>query len=345
MLLRENKVIFSVFSAVATTMSKYWVKMEYVFFFTKHSTEKKIITLWSQTWIFVVGIVNPIIQSVWSGYCWPVPARWRRIQTSEKDFILVRFSFCRHSSAAPHFPLVPLSSPSRMQAGKQNNKKKNLLAGKVTSSYFQVHCAALSIIGQGFSVTAAGAPHWPCPAEQYSLVTATETDLLSVASHRITSPPPLSLLSSSPLSLHRFRLFIFNPADVPHAWRRRARNTDTVNQSGRGSWGGAELDWEKAPPTPEKKKGNMSPVTRRRVAQRRRKKPVGSVSENTICLVLIPRLFASASLPRPSPWKRNTPTRLSEQKGEELHINLTSLSSRAETSRTERRSRGDARRL
>lgn len=89
----------------------------------------------------------------------------------------------------------------------------------------------------------------------------------------------------------------------------------------------------------------MSPVTRRRVAQRRRKKPVGSVSENTICLVLIPRLFASASLPRPSPWKRNTPTRLSEQKGEELRINLMSLSSRAETSRTERRSRGDARRL
>lgn len=85
----------------------------------------------------------------------------------------------------------------------KTTKKKNLLAGKVTSSYFQVHCAVPSIIGQGFSLTAAGAPHWPCPAEQYSLVTAAETDLLSVASHRITSPPPLPpLLSSSPLSLH-----------------------------------------------------------------------------------------------------------------------------------------------
>lgn len=253
--------------------------------------------------------------------------------------ILSSFFSCSTFSTCSFVESVPHASEKTKQ------QKKQLIGWKGNIELFSGPLCGPLHYWSGFLCDSGRPPHWPCPAEQYSLVTAAETDLLSVASHRITSPRPLSLLSSSPLSLHRFRLFIFNPADVPHAWRRRARNTDTVNQSGRGSWGGAELDWEKAPPIPEKKKGNMSPVTRRRVAQRRRKKPVGSVSENTICLVLIPRLFASASLPRPSPWKRNTPTRLSEQKGEELHINLTSLSSRAETSRTERRSRGDARRL
>lgn len=96
------------------------------------------------------------------------------------------------------------------------------------------------------------------PAPQNNIHSLQPQRRIYYPSPRIASPPlPLSL-PSSPLLLspciHRFRLFIFNPADVPHAWRRRARNTDTVNQSGRGSWGGAELEWEKAPPTPEKKK-------------------------------------------------------------------------------------------
>lgn len=61
---------------------------------------------------------------MWNGYCWPVPARWRRIQTSEKDFILVRFSFCRHSSAAPHFPRSFVESvPHASEKTKQQKKK------------------------------------------------------------------------------------------------------------------------------------------------------------------------------------------------------------------------------
>lgn len=203
----------------------------------------------------------------------------------------------------------------------------------MTSSYFQVHCAIASIIGQGFSP-----PQWPPLAAD----PASQNNIHSLQSQRwIYSllnppcPPPLLLSPCSRL----FRLFIFNPADVPHVWRRLGRNTDTVNQRGRGR---ARLRESHSHPL---KKESMSPVTHRRGAQRRSKKPVGNVSENTICLVLIPRLFAAASLPRPSSWKRNTPTRLSEQKGEELHINLTSLSGQADTAHTERRPRGDARRL
>lgn len=64
--------------------------------------------------------------------------------------------------------------------------------------------------------------------------------------------------------------------------------------------GGAELDSEKAPPTPEKKTCHLSHATGYSTASVQ-ERPIGNVSENTICLVLIPRLFASSSLPRPSP--------------------------------------------
>lgn len=151
------------------------------------------------------------------------------------------------------------------------------------------------------------------------------------------------LTSSSPFSP---LLFFFLLAVVCFAslfltrWTCLTRDADwDVALTRQTREGGAETQRKPLPPL---KKGNISPVTHSRVAQRRRKNPVGNVSENTICLVLIPRLFAGSSLPRPFPWKRNTPTRLSEQKGEELHINLTSLSGQAETSHTERRPRGDA---
>lgn len=54
-----------------------------------------------------------------------------------------------------------------------------------------------------------------------------------------------------------------------------------------------------------------------------------SKSKNIISVVLFP-IFPSPSLPHLSSWKLHTPTRLSEQKEEELHINLTSLNSQSE---------------
>lgn len=161
-----------------------------------------MITLWSQTWIFVVGIVNPIIQSVWSGYCWPVPARWRWIQTSEKDFILVRFSFCRHSSAAPHFPLVPLSSPSRMRARKQNNRKKKLIGWKGNIELFSGPLCGPLHYWSGFLSDSGRRSPLTLPRRTI-LTRYSRRDgfiIRRLASHHL--PSPLSLLSSSPLSLH-----------------------------------------------------------------------------------------------------------------------------------------------
>lgn len=186
-----------------------------------------------------------------------VPARWRPIQTSEKDFITVRFSFCRHPSADPHFPLVPLSGPSRMLAGKQNKTKKLFYWLQMwhQAIFRSIVCSPPLPVRVSLSQRPA-LPTDPVPWTIFTRYSRRDGFII----HRLAPQPPPSthtfpFLSSSSLSpcIRLFHLFIFNPADVPHAWRRLARNTDTVNQGGRGSWGGAELDWEKAPPTPEKK--------------------------------------------------------------------------------------------
>lgn len=183
-----------------------------------------------------------------------------------------------------------------MRAGNKTNKK-NILAGDVTSCYFQVHCAVASIIGQGFSP-----PQRPALAAD----PASENNIHSLQPQRriyyqlphsslplCLHPAPL-LLSPSQPSVSPF--FIFNPVDVLHAWRSLGRNTDMVNQRGRGR---ARL---RESPSHPRKKMNMSPVTlppgSAAAAQKSRRQRVGKTQSAScwshvflpasLCPVLLP---------------------------------------------------------
>lgn len=120
------------------------------------------------------------------------------------------------------------------------------------------------LFGQGFSP-----PQQPAHAAD----PVSQDNIRSLQPQRWIYYPLLHSLHFLPFffsSSRLFLLFIFNPADVPHAWRRQGRRTDTVNQRGRGR---ARFRKKLLPPLKKKRHVTcqMAPGTAQRQCKKKKK--------------------------------------------------------------------------